>query len=149
MMNLNNLKPAEGSVHTKRRIGRGQGSGKGGTSTRGAKGAKARSGYSKKIGFEGGQLPLQRRLPKFGFKNFNRVEYKAVNLDTIQALATAKNLEKVSIEDLRSAHLIGKRDLVKILGNGQLTGKLSVEANAFSKSAEKAITEAGGSAVKL
>ena len=149
MMNLNNLKPAEGSVHTKRRIGRGQGSGKGGTSTRGAKGAKARSGYSKKIGFEGGQLPLQRRLPKFGFKNFNRVEYKAINLDTIQALATAKNLEKVSIEDLRSAHLIGKRDLVKILGNGQLTGKLSVEANAFSKSAEKAITEAGGSAVKL
>lgn len=149
MMNLNNLKPAEGSVHTKRRIGRGQGSGKGGTSTRGAKGAKARSGYSKKIGFEGGQMPLQRRLPKFGFKNFNRVEYKAINLDTIQALATAKNLEKVSIEDLRSAHLIGKRDLVKILGNGQLTGKLSVEANAFSKSAEKAITEAGGSAVKL
>ena len=148
-MNLNNLKPAEGSVHTKRRIGRGQGSGKGGTSTRGAKGAKARSGYSKKIGFEGGQMPLQRRLPKFGFKNFNRVEYKAINLDTIQALATAKNLEKVSIEDLRSAHLIGKRDLVKILGNGQLTGKLSVEANAFSKSAEKAITEAGGSAVKL
>ena len=148
-MDLSNLKPAKGSVHSERRIGRGPGSGLGGTSTRGHKGAKARSGYSQKVGFEGGQMPLQRRLPKWGFKNINRVEYKAINLDTIQALASAKNLDKVSVEDLRSAHLISKKDLVKVLGNGQITSKLTVEANAFSKSAEKAIVEAGGNAVKL
>ena len=148
-MDLSNLKPAKGSVHSERRIGRGPGSGLGGTSTRGHKGAKARSGYSQKVGFEGGQTPLQRRLPKWGFKNINRVEYKAINLDTIQALASAKNLDKVSVEDLRAAHLISKQDLVKALGNGQVTSKLTVEANAFSKSAEKAIVEAGGNAVKL
>ena len=148
-MDLSNLKPAKGSVHSERRIGRGPGSGLGGTSTRGHKGAKARSGYSQKVGFEGGQMPLQRRLPKWGFKNINRVEYKAINLDTIQALASAKNLDKVSVEDLRAAHLIRKNDRVKVLGNGQITSKLTVEANAFSKSAEKAIVEAGGNAVKL
>lgn len=146
-MNLSNLTPAAGSVHSKRRIGRGPGSGLGGTSTRGAKGAKSRSGYKQKVGFEGGQMPLQRRLPKWGFKNINRVEYKAINLDTIQKLASDKNLDTVGLEDLRAAHLISKSDLVKILGNGSVTSKLTVSANAFSKSAEKAITEAGGSAV--
>ena len=124
-MNLSNLKPAEGSTKSKKRIGRGPGSGLGGTSTRGHKGAKSRSGYKKKIGFEGGQMPLQRRLPKFGFKNINRVEYKAINLDTLQALA------------------------VKILGKGTLTVKIDVEAHAFSKSAEAAITALGGTVVKL
>ena len=148
-MKLNTLKPAPGSTHKSKRIGRGEGSGHGGTSTRGMNGAKSRSGYAGKLGFEGGQMPIQRRLPKFGFNNPNRVEYKAINLDTIQALASAKNLDKVSVEDLRAAHLISKKDLVKVLGNGQITSKLTVEANAFSKSAEKAIVEAGGNAVKL
>lgn len=148
-MNLNNLKPAKGSTHAQRRIGRGPGSGLGGTSTRGAKGAKSRSGYSKKIGFEGGQMPLQRRLPKYGFNNINRVSYKAINLDTIQALADAKKLDKVSVDDLRAAHLVGKKHLVKILGKGEIKSKLTVEANAFSKTAEEAITKAGGSVVKL
>lgn len=148
-MNLSNLKPAVGAVKAKTRIGRGQGSGKGGTSTRGHKGAKSRSGYSRKIGFEGGQMPLQRRLPKFGFKNINRVAYKAINLDVIQALATDKNLEKVTLEDLRAAGYINKKQLVKILANGEITSKLLVEANAFSAAAEQAIVAAGGSIAKV
>ena len=148
-MELNNLTPAKGSVKTAKRIGRGPGSGLGGTSTRGHKGAKSRSGYSKKIGFEGGQMPMQRRLPKFGFKNINRVEYKAVNLATLQALFEAKKIEKIGVAELHEAGLIGKNVLVKILGNGTLTAKITVEANAFSKKAEEAITAAGGTIVKL
>ena len=148
-MNLSNLKPAEGSTKTRKRIGRGAGSGLGGTSTRGHKGAKSRSGYSKKVGFEGGQMPLQRRVPKFGFKNINRVEYKAINLDTIQTLADAKNLTKVGISDFIEAGFISSNQLVKVLGNGALTNKLEVEANAFSKSAAAAIEAAGGNVVKL
>ena len=126
-MNLNSLSPAKGSLKTRKRIGRGPGSGLGGTSTRGHKGAKSRSGYSKKIGFEGGQMPLQRRVPKFGFKNINRVEYKAINLDTIQALADAKNLTKVGINEFIEAGYISSKQLVKVLGNGSLTTKLDVE----------------------
>ena len=208
-MNLSNLKPAEGSTKTRKRIGRGPGSGLGGTSTRGHKGAKSRSGYSKKIGFEGGQMPLQRRVPKFGFKNINRVEYKAINLDTIQKLAEAKNLEKVGVNDFiesgyskkigfeggqmplqrrvpkfgfkninrveykainldtiqklaeaKNLEKVGVNDfieagfisssqLVKVLGNGTLTTKLDVEAHAFSKSATAAIEAIGGTVVKL
>ena len=148
-MELNNLTPAKGSVKTAKRIGRGPGSGLGGTSTRGHKGAKSRSGYSKKIGFEGGQMPMQRRLPKFGFKNINRVEYKAVNLATLQALYEAKKLEKIGVAELHEAGLTAKNVLVKILGNGELKAKLTVEANAFSKKAEEAITAAGGTIVKL
>ena len=148
-MNLSNLKPAEGSTKTRKRIGRGAGSGLGGTSTRGHKGAKSRSGYSKKVGFEGGQMPLQRRVPKFGFKNINRVEYKAINLDTIQTHADAKNLTKVGISDFIEAGFISSNQLVKVLGNGALTNKLEVEANAFSKSAAAAIEAAGGTVVKL
>lgn len=126
-MDLSNLKPAVGSTHSKTRVGRGAGSGKGGTSTRGHKGAKSRSGYSRKIGFEGGQMPLQRRLPKFGFKNINRVEYKAINLDLIDALAQAKNLETVGLEQLREAGFINKRQLVKILANGSLSRAVNVK----------------------
>ena len=148
-MELNNIKPAVGSVQKKTRIGRGPGSGKGGTSTRGHKGAKSRSGYKHKVGFEGGQMPLQRRLPKCGFKNINRVEYKAINLETLEALAAAKDLQKIGLEELRAAGFINRKQLVKILGNGSVTRALAVEANAFSKSAEKAITEAGGSVTKL
>lgn len=148
-MQLHNLKPAAGSAKTRKRIGRGPGSGMGGTSTRGHKGAKQRSGYSKKIGFEGGQMPLQRRLPKHGFKNINRVEYKAINIATIQALAEAKNLEKVGIEDLVAAGFVSAKHLVKVLGNGELTKKVDVEAHAFSKSAEAAIQAAGGTATKI
>ena len=148
-MNLSNLKPAEGSTKTRKRIGRGPGSGLGGTSTRGHKGAKSRSGYKNKIGFEGGQMPIQRRLPKFGFKNINRVEYKAINLDTIQKLAEAKSLVKVGINDFIEAGFISSNQLVKVLGNGALTNKLEVEANAFSKSAAAAIEAAGGTVVKL
>ncbi len=148
-MNLSSLKPAEGSVKTRKRIGRGPGSGLGGTSTRGHKGAKSRSGYSKKIGFEGGQMPIQRRLPKFGFKNINRVEYAPVNLATLQALAEAKSLSRISAEELKAAGLVSGKAPIKILGNGALTAKLEVEANAFSKSAEAAIIAAGGSVVKL
>ena len=148
-MNLSNLKPAVGAVKAKTRIGRGQGSGKGGTATRGHKGAKSRSGYSRKIGFEGGQMPLQRRLPKFGFKNINRVAYKAINLDVVNALAEAKNLEKVTLEDLRAAGFINKKQLVKILANGEVNRKLHVEANAFSAAAEKAIEAAGGTVAKV
>jgi large subunit ribosomal protein L15 len=148
-MELYNLTPAAGSTHSEKRIGRGAGSGKGGTSTRGHKGAKSRSGYSKKIGFEGGQMPIQRRLPKFGFKNINHVEYKAINLSSLQALADAQKLEKIGLEELHAAGLIGKKMLVKILGKGTLSAKLIVEANAFSKSAEAAIVAAGGEAKKL
>ena len=148
-MNLNSLRPAEGSIKTRKRIGRGPGSGLGGTSTRGHKGAKSRSGYSKKIGFEGGQMPLQRRVPKFGFKNINRVEYKAINLDVIQALADAKQVTKVGINELVEAGYISSNQLVKVLGNGSITTKLDVEANAFSKSAVAAIEAVGGNAVKL
>ena len=146
-MNLSNLKPAKGSTHSSKRVGRGEGSGLAGTSGRGHKGAKSRSGYSKKFGFEGGQMPLQRRVPKFGFKNRNRVAYKALNLDVIQAIATAKNLEKVGVQDLANAGYISSKELVKILGNGEITSKLEVEAHAFSKTAQAAIEAAGGSAV--
>ena len=148
-MKLNNLQPAAGSTKTRKRIGRGPGSGLGGTSTRGHKGAKSRSGYKTKIGFEGGQMPLQRRVPKFGFKNINRVEYKAINLETIQTLAESKNLTKVSVADLMAAGFISSNQLVKVLANGNLTIKLDVEANAFSKSAIAAIEAVGGNAVKL
>ncbi|MCQ2292512.1 MAG: 50S ribosomal protein L15 [Bacteroidaceae bacterium] len=148
-MKLNTLQPAAGSVSSRKRIGRGPGSGMGGTSTRGHKGAKQRSGYSKKIGFEGGQMPLQRRLPKHGFKNINRVEYKGINLSVLEALAQAKSLEKIGIAELVAAGFIKKSALVKILGNGKLTAKLEVEAHAFSKKAEEAITAAGGTATKL
>ena len=142
-MELSNLQPAVGSNKKKRRIGRGPGSGKGGTSTRGTKGAKSRSGYTNKVGFEGGQMPLQRRVPKYGFKNFNRVEYKAINVDVLEKLAADKNLEKITVADLRAAGYIGKNQLVKILGNGSLTKKLDVVANAFSKKAEVLIKAAG------
>lgn len=148
-MKLHTLKPAQGSVSSRRRIGRGPGSGLGGTSTRGHKGAKQRSGYKKKIGFEGGQMPLQRRLPKFGFKNINRVEYVPVNLGTIQKLAEAKNLDKITLDVLVQAGYVSSKQLVKILGNGELTKKVDVEAHAFSKSAEAAITALGGVATKL
>ena len=143
-MELNNIQPAFGSVRKKTRIGRGAGSGKGGTSTRGHKGAKSRSGYKRKIGLEGGQMPLQRRLPKFGFKNINRVEYKAINLVDLDNLAKAKGLDKIDLEALRAAGFVNKNQKVKILANGTLTLKLDVAANAFSAAAEKAITEAGG-----
>ena len=148
-MKLHNWKPAEGSVHSRRRIGRGPGSGLGGTSTRGTKGAKARSGYKKKIGFEGGQMPLQRRVPKFGFKNINHVEYKAINLDVLQNLATAQNLDKITVADLVNAGFVSKKQLVKVLAKGTLTSKVDVEAHAFSKTAEEAITSLGGTATKL
>ena len=148
-MELHNLKPAAGSTHNSKRVGRGYGSGKGRTSTRGHKGAKARSGYKKKIGFEGGQMPLQRRVPKFGFKNINRVEYKAINLGTIQQLVEDKNLTKVTIADLIAAGLVSSKVLVKVLAKGELTAKIDVEAHAFSQKAEAIITEKGGNAVKL
>lgn len=148
-MNLSNLKPAEGSVKTRKRLGRGAGSGLGGTSTRGNKGAKARSGYKKKIGFEGGQMPIQRRMPKYGFKNINHVEYKAINLSTLEALAQAKSLNKIDLETLKAAGLVSKNHLVKVLGNGEVTVALEVSAHAFSKKAEEAIVAAGGSVVKV
>ena len=148
-MNLSNLTPAAGSVQTRKRIGRGTGSGLGGTSTKGHKGQKSRSGYSKKIGFEGGQMPIQRRLPKFGFKNINRVEYKAINLDTLQIIAESRNLTKIGLVELREAGFLSKTALAKILGKGILTAKIEVEANGFSKSAEEAIVAAGGTVVKL
>ena len=148
-MKLNNLKPAAGSTHSRRRVGRGSGSGLGGTSTRGHKGAKARSGYKKKIGFEGGQMPLQRRLPKFGFKNINRKEYQVVSLSDIQSLAEKLNVEKIGISEMVSARLVSATGYVKVLANGTITAKVTVEANAFSKSAEEAIQAAGGTATKL
>ena len=148
-MKLHNLKPACGSTHSRRRIGRGPGSGLGGTSTRGHKGAKARSGYKKKIGFEGGQMPLQRRLPKFGFKNLKRVEYKPINLSTLEELAAKKELSAINIDTLIGAGFISSNDRVKILGNGSVSKALTVTAHAFSKSAEAAIVAAGGNVEKL
>jgi|SRR5574344_452442 large subunit ribosomal protein L15 len=145
-MKLNNLKPAEGSTRTRRRIGRGAGSGLGGTSTRGHKGAKARSGYKRKIGFEGGQMPLQRRVPKAGFKNINHREYLAVNLSTLQSLAESKSLTKINKTVLIEAGMAKNSDLIKILGQGELKAKIEVEANAFSKTAEEAIKAVGGNA---
>ena len=148
-MDLSNLRPAKGSVKKGKRLGRGQGSGKGGTSTRGHKGAKSRSGYSKKIGFEGGQMPLQRRVPKYGFKNVNRKEYKGINISTLQILAEKHNIEKIDFEVLVMAGLVSKNALVKILGKGTLERKLEVHAHAFSKSAIEAIEAQKGTAVKL
>ncbi|GAL68244.1 50S ribosomal protein L15 [Jejuia pallidilutea] len=150
-MDLSNLQPAKGSVKTQgKRVGRGQGSGKGGTATRGHKGAKSRSGYSKKLGFEGGQMPLQRRVPKFGFTNINRVEYQAVNLDTLQALVDEKKVkDTVDFETLLSNRLAGKNNLVKVLGRGELKAKLKVSAHKFSASAKAAIEAAGGEAITL
>jgi large subunit ribosomal protein L15 len=148
-MDLSNLKPAKGSVKSDKRIGRGQGSGRGGTSTRGHKGAKSRSGYSRKFGFEGGQMPLQRRVPKFGFKNINRVEYKAINVEVLQALADKNNVTTIDPEYLRSTGMLRKNDKVKILGKGKLSVKLEVKAHAFSKSAAEAIEAAQGTVVKL
>ncbi|AEA42764.1 50S ribosomal protein L15 [Fluviicola taffensis] len=144
-MNLNNLTPAKGSVLSDKRIGRGHGSGGGGTATRGHKGAKSRSGYSKKIGFEGGQMPLQRRVPKFGFKNINRVEYKAINLDAIQSLVERKNITDITIEVLRENGLVSRNDLVKILGRGELKSKVTISAHKFSSSAKVGIEAQGGS----
>lgn len=150
-MNLSNLKPAEGSVHNQnKRVGRGQGSGKGGTSTRGHKGAKSRSGYSRKIGFEGGQMPLQRRVPKFGFKNINRIEYQGVNLDTIQTLVDNGVItDTLDFDALVANRLATKNSLVKILGRGELKAKLKVSAHKFTASAKAAIEAAGGEAVTL
>ena len=146
-MKLHTLKPSAGSTKTRKRIGRGQGSGRGGTSTRGHKGAKSRSGYSQKIGFEGGQMPLQRRVPKFGFKNPNRVEYKAINLDTIQQLAESSKEKTITLELLVANGLAGKKDRVKVLGRGELTAKVEISAHAFSASASESIEKAGGKAV--
>lgn len=143
-MDLSNLKPAKGSTKTNKRLGRGQGSGKGGTSTRGHKGAKSRSGYSQKIGFEGGQMPLHRRVPKWGFKNRNRIEYRAINLDSLQELVDQKNIEVIDPETLFSNGLVGKNDLVKILGRGELKAKIDVKAHAFSDKAKEAIEALGG-----
>ncbi len=145
-MDLSNLKPARGSVKKCKRIGRGQGSGRGGTSTRGHNGAKSRSGYSRKFGFEGGQMPLYRRVPKFGFTNFNRVEYHGLNLDTLQKLADEKNIFSIDIEILYKNGLSSKKDLVKILGRGELKSKLEVKAHAFSATAKNAIENLGGTA---
>jgi large subunit ribosomal protein L15 len=145
-MDLSNLTPAEGSVKSKgKRVGRGEGSGRGGTSARGHNGAKSRSGYSKKVGFEGGQMPLQRRVPKFGFTNINRKEFKGVNLDTIQMLATTKNLDTIDINVMMDNGLAGRNTLVKILGRGTVDSKVTVKAHAFSKSAKEAIEAKGGS----
>lgn len=148
-MDLSNLKPAKGSTHKERRLGRGQGSGKGGTSTRGHKGQKSRSGYSRKIGFEGGQMPLQRRVPKFGFRNINRKEYKGINIGTLQALADKNGVTEITPEVLAGAGLVSKNTLVKILGVGNLKAKLNVKAHAFSETAKKAIEAAKGTAEKI
>ena len=148
-MNLSNLRPAEGSTKTRKRIGRGQGSGYGGTSTRGHKGAQSRSGYSRKIGFEGGQMPIQRRLPKFGFTPIHRTEYKVVNLDKLQELADNNNISVIDVEILIKAGFMSPKHLLKILGKGTLTAKLEVSAHAFSKTAEEAIKNAGGTAIKI
>ncbi len=148
-MNLHNLKPAKGATHSDKRIGRGEGSGRGGTSTRGHKGAQSRSGYSRKKGFEGGQMPLQRRLPKYGFNNMNRIEYKPINLSTLQALVEKSNVSDITVDTLIDAGLISKNDLVKILGNGTLSATVNVTAHAFSKSAVAAIEANKGKATKL
>jgi large subunit ribosomal protein L15 len=148
-MNLSNLKPAKGSTRSVKRIGRGQGSGRGGTSTRGHKGAQSRSGYSRKFGFEGGQMPIQRRLPKYGFTNRNRIEYKPVNVSTLQQLADKHNITEINIETFIEAGLISKNDRIKVLGNGELNATLEVTAHAFSKSAVEAIEAKQGKAIKL
>ncbi|KJS04893.1 MAG: 50S ribosomal protein L15 [Flavobacteriales bacterium BRH_c54] len=148
-MDLSNLKPAKGSTKQRKRVGRGQGSGRGGTSTRGHKGAKSRSGYSTKIGFEGGQMPLQRRVPKFGFTNINRVAYKGINLDVLQKLADEKKVTEITFEVLKANGLVSNNDLVKILGRGELKAKLDVKVNGYSKTAKAAIEAAGGSATQL
>lgn len=148
-MDLSNLKPAKGSTKGRKRIGRGQGSGKGGTATRGHKGQKSRSGYSRKTGFEGGQMPLQRRVPKFGFKNINRKEYKGVNVSTLQEIAETRKLTEITVETLIDAGQVRKNSLVKILGNGELKSKLTVKAHAFSKSAVEAIEAQGGSVEQI
>ena len=148
-MKLENMKPAKGATHNSKRVGRGQGSGKGGTATRGTKGAQARAGYEHKIGFEGGQMPIQRRLPKFGFKNPTRVEYKAINVSDIEALAAATGLKELGLAEIVSAGLAGKNDLVKVLGNGEIKTAVTVTANAFSKSAIAKIEAAGGKAVVI
>jgi large subunit ribosomal protein L15 len=148
-MNLHNLTPAKGSVKREKRIARGQGSGHGGTSTRGHKGAKSRSGYSKKIGFEGGQMPLQRRVPKFGFKNINRVEYKAINLDIIQSLVERKNLTDINPDVLRENGLVSRNELVKILGRGELKAKVNISAHKFSSSAKAVIEGNGGNCAEI
>ncbi|OJV38601.1 MAG: 50S ribosomal protein L15 [Bacteroidales bacterium 36-12] len=148
-MDLHNLKPAAGSVKTRKRVGRGSGSGLGGTSTRGHKGAKSRSGYARKIGFEGGQMPIQRRLPKFGFKSLNKIEFKPINLETLATLAESANLTKIGVAELVQHGFISKNDKVKILAKGTLKVKLDVEANAFSKSAEEAIVALGGTVSKI
>jgi large subunit ribosomal protein L15 len=148
-MKIHTLKPAKGSTKSNKRVGRGQGSGRGGTSTRGHKGAQSRSGYSTKFGFEGGQMPLQRRVPKFGFKNRFRVEYKGVNLDTLQTLSEKIKKDKIDVQVLIDNGVVGKDDLVKILGRGELTKKLEVTAHAFSASAAEAIEKSGGTISKL
>ena len=148
-MDLSNLKPAKGSTKTAKRIGRGEGSGRGGTSTKGHKGAQSRSGYSRKAGFEGGQMPLYRRVPKSGFKNINRVEYTAINLSTLQYLVDNKNITTIDIETMRANGLIGKNDLVKILAKGELTAKIDVKAHAFSEKAIQQIESQGGVATKI
>ncbi|MFY0600249.1 MAG: 50S ribosomal protein L15 [Cyclobacteriaceae bacterium] len=144
-MQLDSIKPAKGATKNRKKIARGQGSGKGGTATRGHKGAQSRSGYSRKVGFEGGQMPLQRRVPKFGFKNNNKIVMKPINLDTLQQLSDDKKLKEITPEVLRTNGLVGKNDVVKILGGGELAAKLSVTAHKFSKSAQEAIEKAGGS----
>ncbi|MCK9255770.1 MAG: 50S ribosomal protein L15 [Bacteroidales bacterium] len=148
-MDLSSLTPAEGSVKKRKRIGRGQGSGRGGTSTRGHKGAKSRSGYKRKIGFEGGQMPLQRTSPKFGFTNRNRIEYKGINVSILQNLAETKNLQEISVDTLIENGLVSKKDLIKVLGHGELTVKLTVKAHAFSKSAIEKIEALGGNIEKI
>jgi large subunit ribosomal protein L15 len=148
-MNISNLKPAEGSIKHSKRIGRGAGSGKGGTATRGNKGAKARSGYHQKVGFEGGQMPLYRRVPKFGFKNLNRVEYVGINIDTLNALAEAKNITDFNVEVLKENGLISGKDRIKILGRGELSKTVNVAAHAFSATAKKAIEDKGGVATVI
>jgi len=148
-MNLHTLTPAKGSTKNRKRIARGQGSGRGGTSTRGHKGAKSRSGYSKKVGFEGGQMPLQRRVPKFGFKNINRVEYKAINLDIIQSLIDRKKVKEINIDVLRENGLVGRNELVKVLGRGELKKKIDVSAHKFSATAKAAIEAQGGNCTEI
>ena len=148
-MKLENLKPAKGATHNSKRVGRGQGSGKGGTATRGTKGAQARAGYEHKVGFEGGQMPIQRRLPKFGFKNPTRVEFKAVNVATLQALSEKLAVKAIDVDTLIAAGIASKGELVKVLGNGEITAAIEVKANAFSASATKKIEAAGGKAIVI
>ena len=148
-MKLENLKPAKGATHNSKRLGRGQGSGKGGTSTRGTKGAQARAGYEHKIGFEGGQMPIQRRVPKFGFKNPTRIEYKAVNVAAIQALAEQLGKAEIGLEDIKAAGLADTKELVKVLGNGEITAAVTVTADAFSASAVSKIETAGGKTIVI